>query len=37
MVVTGRVVRSLQAEMYGRHRWDGTVVTGGDVWSSQVG
>ena len=37
MVVTGGVVRSTQAEVYGRHRWGSTVVTGGDVWSSQMG
>ena len=37
MVVTGEVVRSSQAEMYGRHRRGSTVVTGGNVRSSQAG
>ena len=37
MVVTGGVIRSSQAEMFGRHRRGSMVVTGGVVWSSQVG
>ncbi|KAK3756579.1 hypothetical protein RRG08_045094 [Elysia crispata] len=36
MVVTSWVVRSSQAEMYGRHKLGSTVVTGGDVPSLQA-